>query len=591
MMRSFNTNLKSSNPGLSPSHLAAMTERGNDVNGRLASTSWHPQPSLELDPTVLHSQVEPNGTEHTHISAKWDVLDSTKEHPTTVPEQRPLAPTLDNPASATNGWVQPAEETGQAETEELVNAANGDSGQSNNYSGDGNPAGGHSTAVLPADGAVTEEPERGLLPVLRNRNFLTLWSGQVFSQLADKVYLVLMIALIASRFQSEGQTISGWVSTLMIAFTIPAVLFGSIAGVFVDHWRKRAVLVTTNLFRGGLVLGLPVLIWLTHGWTMLGGLPVGFVVVLGITLLVSTLTQFFAPAEQAVIPLIVERRHLLSANSLYTMTMMASVIIGFALGEPLLALADQLFEPLMRQLHVVPDIGRELVVGGSYVVAGLLLMLLKTNEKAVSPHEELPDVWKNIQGGLRYLGQQSRVRAALICQVILFSIFAALAVLAVRLAEVMPEIKSSQFGFLLAAGGVGMAIGAILVGQFGQRFSRAQLSLSGSIGMAVALAAVSFFTQHLFPTLPLLVLLGACAAIAGVPMQTAIQEETPEEMRGKVFGLQNNAINIALSLPLALAGMAETWFGLKAVFLGLAILAVSGGILTWSISRGHNPVK
>jgi predicted MFS family arabinose efflux permease len=169
--------------------------------------------------------------------------------------------------------------------------------------------------------------------------------------------------------------------------------------------------------------------------------------------------------------------------------------------------------------------------------------------------------------------------------VILFSIFAALAVLAVRMAEVMPEIKSSQFGFLLAAGGVGMAIGAVGVGQFGQRLSRSQLSLYGSIGMAISLGAISFVTQRFFPTLPLLVILGACAAITGVPMQTAIQEETPEEMRGKVFGLQNNAINIALSLPLALAGLAETVFGLQAVFVGLAVLALLGGLLTWSISR------
>jgi len=67
-------------------------------------------------------------------------------------------------------------------------------------------------------------------------------------------------------------------------------------------------------------------------------------------------------------------------------------------------------------------------------------------------------------------------------------------------------------------------------------------------------------------------------------MQTAIQEETPEDMRGKVFGLQNNAINIALSLPLVLAGLAETWFGLQAVFLALAALALAGGILTRTIS-------
>jgi MFS family permease len=433
--------------------------------------------------------------------------------------------------------------------------------------------------------AAAEVPERGLLPVLKNLNFLTLWSGQVFSQLADKVYLVLMIALIAGRFQEEGQTISGWVSSLMIAFTIPAILFGSVAGVFVDHWRKRAVLVITNLLRGGLVLGLPILLWSAQGWGAIGGLPAGFLGLLTVTFLVSTLTQFFAPAEQAVIPLIVERRHLLSANSLYTLTMMASVIVGFALGEPLLALADQIIGPIAHSFHAPPDIGKELLVGSSYVIAGLLLMLIRSHEKTVDTDESLPDVWHNIREGLRYLKHHSRVRAALLHLVILFSIFAALAVLAVRLAEVMPEIKSSQFGFLLAAGGVGMALGAVFVGQFGQRFSRTQLSLYGSIGMGIALMAVSCFTQHLWPTLPLLVLLGACAAVAGVPMQTAIQEETPEEMRGKVFGLQNNAINIALSLPLALAGIAETQFGLQVVFLALGVLAIAGSFLSWSISR------
>jgi MFS family permease len=497
-------------------------------------------------------------------------------HPTYAPISQPS-----NGVAATGTLLPPESGNGPGDTHDGHKTEHGD------YSAESNPYNYDSGQKTPTQ----EEPERGLLPVLRNFNFLTLWGGQVFSQLADKIYLVLMIALIASRFQSEGQTISGWVSSLMIAFTIPAVLFGSVAGVFVDHWRKRAVLVSTNLLRGGLVLGLPILLWLTHSWSPIAGLPVGFLAVLMITFLVSTLTQFFAPAEQAVIPLIVERKHLLSANSLYTMTMMASVIVGFALGEPLLELADRLFEPIAASLGISPDLGKEWLVGGSYTIAGLLLMMLKTNEKAVDSDESLPDVWLNIRDGIQYLKAQHRVRAALIQLVILFSIFAALAVLAVRLAEIMPELKSSQFGFLLAAGGVGMAIGAALVGQFGQRFSRAQLGLYGSIGMAASLAAISLFAQHLFPTLPILVILGACAAVAGVPMQTAIQEETPEEMRGKVFGLQNNAINIALSLPLALAGIAETLFGIQAVFIGLAILAIGGGILTWSISRTQSSQK
>jgi hypothetical protein len=138
--------------------------------------------------------------------------------------------------------------------------------------------------------------KEGFFPILKNRNFLALWGGQIFCQLADKVYLVLMIALINTNFQQRGQSISGWVSVLMMIFTIPAVLFGSVAGVFVDRWSKKAVLVASNIWRGILVIAIPFLIWLTHDWHPIGGLPVGFLMILLVTFLVSTLTQFFAPA-------------------------------------------------------------------------------------------------------------------------------------------------------------------------------------------------------------------------------------------------------------------------------------------------------
>jgi len=426
-----------------------------------------------------------------------------------------------------------------------------------------------------------DDSAQGFLPVLKNLNFLTLWSGQVFSQLADKVYLVLMIALIANRFQAEGQTISGWVSAIMIAFTIPAVLFGSLAGVFVDRWPKKSVLVLTNLLRGSLVLVLLPLLWLSHDWPGFGSIPAGFCLLLLVTFLVSTLTQFFAPAEQAAIPLIVKPRHLLSANSLYTTTMMAAVIVGFAVGEPLLALADT----WMASIGGGAGIGKELLVGGSYAIAGFLLLGIRTHETRSATPFEAAHIWQDLRQGLRYLKHQRQVRNALIQQIILFSIVAALAVLAVRLAEIIPTLKTSQFGFLLAAGGVGMAVGAALVGQFGQRFSHFQLAWMGSVGMAASLVGLAAFAQQLGPALLLIGALGACAALIGVPMQTTIQEKTPEAMRGKVFGLQNNAVNIALSLPLALAGIAETVLGLQPVFLILSVLAIAGGGLTWYISR------
>ena len=425
---------------------------------------------------------------------------------------------------------------------------------------------------------------QGFAPVLKNSRFLILWSGQIFSQLADKVYLVLMIAIIANRFQLAEQPISQWVSPVMIAFTIPAVLFGSLAGVYVDRWQKKSILVISNLLRGILVLALPPLLVASQGKNLFQSVPLGFGLMLGITFLVSVFTQFFAPAEQAVIPLIVKKRNLLAANSLYTTTMMALLIIGFAIGDPLLSIADR----LAVGVGLAGGIGKALLVGGAYAIAGLILLALETNEEIEASDRQKPRVWQDIRDGIKYLGENSTVRNALIQLVILFSIFAALAVLAVSMAEQIPQIEAESFGILLAAAGVGMGISAGILGSKGENLDPNLLSLIGSIGVAASLAGLSFATQNLWFALGAIALLGAFAALVGVPMQTTIQSETPVAKRGKVFGLQNNAVNIALSLPLVLAAEAEARFGLSTVMLGLGAIAAVGGVLTWYILQADN---
>ncbi|NEQ99352.1 MAG: MFS transporter [Cyanothece sp. SIO2G6] len=445
---------------------------------------------------------------------------------------------------------------------------------------------GHADSPAPSPLPPDDSQPAGFWPVLQNRNFLVLWIGQVFSQLADKVYLVLMIAIIANRFQTSDQSISAWVSALMITFTIPAVLFGFLAGVFVDRWPKKAVLVISNLLRGLLVIALPLIFLLTQGLGAIASIPIGFLILLAVTFLVSTLTQFFAPAEQSAIPLIVPRHHLLSANSLYTTTMMASVIVGFALGEPVLALADTLMLQINSNFDAyVLETGKELLVGSGYGIAGLILILIQTQEgrssQTANNSADSPHLWRDMQDGLRFLNQSPSVRAALLQLIILFSIVAALAVLAVRLAEVIPVLEADQFGFLLAAGGVGMALGAALLGQFGHRLSHLQLTLMGGAGLALCLISLAAVPQQLIPSLLCIGGVGLFTACIGIPMQTTIQAETPEAMRGKVFGLQNNAVNIALSLPLAIAGIAETLLGLPTVLIGLSGLVITGSLLTW----------
>jgi MFS family permease len=420
---------------------------------------------------------------------------------------------------------------------------------------------------------------KGFMGVLNNLSFVILWFGQIFSQLADKIYLVLIIAIISSNFKAQGESISAWVSLVMIAFTIPAVLFGSLAGVYVDRWSKKTVLISSNLIRGILVFIIPFCLLSQNLKQQFLNFPVGFWFILLITFSVSTATQFFAPAEQSTIPLIVERKNLLAANSLYTTTMMAMLIIGFAIGDPILELVGNWGRKF--SFNYAP----ELLVGVSYLFAGLILFILNTKEKDNHKQMEEKHPLEDIKDGLRYLQKNHRVRNALFQLVILFSIFAALAVLAVRLAETIPGMEASQFGYLLASTGVGIAIGGTIVTHQNIITSHTQLGFWGSIGMFFALMGLSISTHSLFFALAMTVILGIFAAFVGIPMQTTIQGETPPDMRGKVFGLQNNAVNIALSLPLALAGIAETYFGLQIVLFILALFAIVGGGLTSWISQ------
>ncbi|MBY0402426.1 MAG: MFS transporter, partial [Cyanobacteria bacterium] len=103
----------------------------------------------------------------------------------------------------------------------------------------------------------------GYRGVLENKNFLALWIGQILSQLGDRVVFVVFIAIIALYYGSEER----YNSFLYIAFTIPAILLTAVAGVFVDRWPRRGVLVTTNILRALFVAFLP-LVDPAHAWVI-----------------------------------------------------------------------------------------------------------------------------------------------------------------------------------------------------------------------------------------------------------------------------------------------------------------------------------
>jgi MFS family permease len=393
----------------------------------------------------------------------------------------------------------------------------------------------------------TPAEANGFSDLLKNRSFLWLWTGQILSQVADKILMVLAISLLTT-YQIPRSLASSSGSAIWIANTIPAIIFGAAAGILADRYLKKQVMVTSNLLRA---LFVPLIIFL----------PKQFVLLLVVIFAISTVTQFFTPAEQSVMPLVVEPRHLLTANALFTVTQLGSVTVGFAIGEPLLSKIGESFS----------DTGKTIFLAATYLLAAFCCQMMTSTEQR--PEESLK---KNInplpelKAGLQYLRSNRPVQSAILQITILYSTIAALQVLSIKLGTEI-GLKTDQFGFLVAATGVGLVLGAGMLGHWGSRLQNKPLPVIGFSIIAVVLIGY-IFLKSLLLSLSLSVVLGFGAALIAVPMQTLIQEKTPESMRGKVFGFENNVVNIALSLPLALAGILADRVGINVVLVGMSVL-------------------
>jgi MFS family permease len=388
---------------------------------------------------------------------------------------------------------------------------------------------------------------------------MLLWFGQGLSQIADKVFFVLLIAILV-HYQAPDAPINSMRSAVMISATLPAIFLGSAAGIFVDRFPKKQILTFCNYVRGLLTLLLPIL-------------PKAFLILLVIAFLESVLTQFFAPAEQTAIPLVVPREELMPANALFTLTIIGSLIVGFAVGEPLLSIAHRLN----------PTYGEATLVGGLYLLAGGVMQCMHLKEAKTDRSTLRVHPWSDFKEGLRYLKKNPLISNAMLQLTILYSVFAALTILAIQLAQEI-GLHPTQFGFLLAAAGIGMVLGAAFLGHWGDRLHNKPLPLIGFLIMAIVLAVFAIVNQ-LWLGLGLSIMLGLGASLIAIPMQTLIQRQTPEAMRGKVFGFQNNVVNIALSAPLAIVGPLTDAIGLTFVLVGISLIVATGGIWAWLNTR------
>jgi MFS family permease len=184
--------------------------------------------------------------------------------------------------------------------------------------------------------------------VLQHTAFRNIWFAQLAAQLADKF---LLFSLIILAYHVSGGSTA--VAVTLLAYTVPAVLFAPPAGVIADRVNRKQVMMWCNFARAAVVALIPLA-------TFVPGLRGDFLHLLIITLIFSAVGQLFGPAEAAVIPTILPRSALITANSMALLTMVLTLVVGGALA-PVVSRID-LYAPYWTAVVL-------LIIGGTLIFA------------------------------------------------------------------------------------------------------------------------------------------------------------------------------------------------------------------------------
>ena len=433
-----------------------------------------------------------------------------------------------------------------------------------------------------------EEQRGSFRVVLRNRPFLFLWLAQLLSQI---VFNAANYGVIVVVTQVTGSTVM--VGFAIISFTLPAVPFSLLAGVYVDYLDKRLVLWTCNALRAiATALIVVALIWNPH--TVI---PLYF-----LAFLISLITQFFTPAEASSIPMLVGRKELVPALSLFNITLTIAQAIGFLL---LGRLISAIFSPFYLALGFTRALVQPIdmlffVVAVSYVVCALLILAIPADawkhEQAVKHEQSLSPgrrMWKIVRHDVGESWQIIRSDHSLFVALLDVSYISILLLVVGELAgpyvQNVLHLPVANISLIFAPAGIGLVLGGVLMPRLTRLLGKIRTIALGSVCTAAALILLPlgrFVIVHVSFFVPwLLFFIGAMAFILGValdmvniPAQTVMQEHTPEDVRGRVFAFQSTLYN-AGSIPVILfAGLIADTLGIETVMyiLAVAVLLFQG---------------
>jgi DHA3 family macrolide efflux protein-like MFS transporter len=419
--------------------------------------------------------------------------------------------------------------------------------------------------------------------LFRNRSFMALWLGQTISFIGDYFYF-LAIPIMVERLTGSALM----VGLSAISSALPMLVLGPIAGVFVDRWDRKKTMIVADILRALLVLlaltvRTPDQVWVYY--------VVGF--------LMSCVSRFFFPSQNAVLPLVVpDKNDLLAANGLMQIVQTMGLLVGPALAGFSIGIWGE-------QVAFLVD-------SGTYMLSALAITIMTVPRTTAGRPEtegtgsELSAVWVELREGVAYLFGSRTMVGILLCLAVVQLGIGAINVIWVPFMQRTFGLGPEGLGAVDTAQGLGMALGAVALGFVAARFTKpklagwsiifigAMIALMGlappfslanlipGIGADVAMAEMTVGQRLLHMPLALLLyslLLGVALVPAQSALMTMMQLAVPDLKRGRVSSAMNALTTAAGLVAMAVAAASGEVVELRTIYVAAGVIIGAAGVV------------
>jgi dTMP kinase len=388
-----------------------------------------------------------------------------------------------------------------------------------------------SGASAPATTALAGASPRAYVALLRKRGFRALALSSLFATLGDWIGFLAVIAL-TQEILGYTRAAAFAVSGVMVARVVPSLLLAPVAGVFVDRWDRKRVMLVAHLGRAIVMALIP--------------FTDEILTLILATLVIEMFAVTFAPAKDAVFPTLVDRSELVLANQINLMVTYGTLpLAGFAYAA-LVGLANRIAPPdslLDDRPIALPIWFNALMFLTSAALIATVPMVRHAGGLRHDP-AGTPGPWEQLKEGFRFVGRHPVIRA-LIVGVMVAAAAAGFVITTGHFFADLLNAGASGYGILVAFVGTGMLAGLIATASLTARIAPERL-FAPAIGFAgMALMVTAVMPSLAFAVLPAF-LMGAGAGVVFIVGYTVLQQRADDRIRGRTFGAFNAGVRLAI---------------------------------------------